>query len=482
MSPKRLSTLDASFLALESACAHMHVGWSSVLAVPDGGDCPRPTLQALRERVAGRLDDLPWCRWRLQRAPLGLSEPRWVEERDFDLAAHVRALAEPDESVSYARFAQLRDALLSEPLDLSRAPWQICLVPRLEDGRVGLLGKIHHSLVDGIAALQIVNLVLDSPPDAKGMASSTSFSTGPAQDVPRWAIDELTHTARAGLGAIRGAVGAASHPYASARTALHGARRLLSAARTDILPRAPDDSALNAPIGTGRTLVGHRISRSDLRAARAGGGTLNEIGLTVAAGALRALATGRGEPPTAALKVMVPVSMRRADEIGPGNRISMVYLALPVERESPGERLEAVRTEMHALKASGRPEGTEMLYALGGLVPAPLRGPVAKALASPRSFNLTISQSPGPRGTIHVLGCEMQEVYSVVPIPEEHSLAIGMLRYRNELFIGCYADPEALPEVHELPALLDAELQALTRRAARPGPNNGNRSQPKPVR
>jgi hypothetical protein len=187
MSPKRLSTLDASFLTLESSVAHMHVGWSSVLAVPDGGDRPRPTIQALRERVAGRLDDLPWCRWRLQRAPLGLSEPRWVEDRGFDLAAHVRALAEPAEPVSYARFGQLRDALLSEPLDLSHAPWQICLVPRLEDGRVGLLGKIHHSLVDGIAALQIVNLVLDSPPDSKGMAS-TSFSTGPEQNAPRWAI------------------------------------------------------------------------------------------------------------------------------------------------------------------------------------------------------------------------------------------------------------------------------------------------------
>jgi diacylglycerol O-acyltransferase / wax synthase len=75
----------------------------------------------------------------------------------------------------------------------------------------------------------------------------------------------------------------------------------------------------------------------------------------------------------------------------------------------------------------------------------------------------------------------MQEVYSVVPIPEGHSLAIGMLRYRNELFIGCYADPEALPEVRELPALLDAELQALGRRASRPG-LNGNRSQPQPAR
>jgi WS/DGAT/MGAT family acyltransferase len=441
----------------------MHVGWSAVLTIPNEHD--RPTLPALRERVGERLDDLGWCRWRLQRAPLGLTEPRWVEDRDFDLTAHVRALAEPDEPVSYARFAQLRDALLSEPLDHSRAPWQICLIPRLENGGVALLGKIHHALVDGIAALQIVNLLLDDPPGSERMPSapfSASGDRGPAG----WAIDELTHTARSSLEAIRAAAAAAAHPYASVRTAVRGARQALSAARVDILPRAPG-SALNTPIGHHRTLVGYRASRSDLRQARAGGGTLNEIGLTLVAGALRTLAMRRGEPPAAPLKAMVPVSMRRPNETGPGNRISMVYVQLPVELDSPVRRLEAVRAQMRALKASGRPEGTEMLYAVGGLLPAPLRSPVVKALASPRIFNLTVSQSPGPRGTIHVLGCEVQEVYSVVPIAERHSLAIGMVRYRNELFIGCYADPEALPEVDQFPALLDAELQALARRAPR---------------
>src|ERR1700759_2208521 len=104
----------------------------------------------------------------------------------------------------------------------------------------------------------------------------------------------------------------------------------------------------------------------------------------------------RGGPPASPLKVMVPVSMRRADETGPGNRISMVYVALPVHLSSPAGRLEAVREQMHALKASGRPEGTEMLYALGGLLPVPLRAPGVRALASPPIFNLTISQSPAP--------------------------------------------------------------------------------------
>jgi diacylglycerol O-acyltransferase / wax synthase len=461
---KRLSSLDGSFLRLESPRAHMHVGWSAVLSVPDNRE--RPALGALRERVASRLDDLGWCRWRLQDAPLGLSEPRWVEDDDFDLRAHVRALAQPDELVSYKRFADLRDDVLSEPLDRSRALWEIYLVPRLTDGRVGLLGKIHHSLVDGIAALQIVSLVMDEPPEAAGQSTAVSQTTG-EQGRGAWAIDELTHTARAGLKTLRTATTAATHPRAAAGSFARQTQRVLSAARSDLLPAAPE-SPLNVPTGARRTLVGYHASRPELREARAGGGTLNEIGLTVVAGALRALTLGRGEPPPSPLKAMVPVSMRRANETGPGNRISMVYVQLPVDLASPAERLEAVRAQMHQLKGSGRPEGTESLYAVGGLLPAPLRSPMVKALASPRLFNLTISQSPGPRGAIHVLGAELQEVYSVVPIAERHSLAIGMVRYRNELFIGCYADPEALPEVDQLPALLGAEVKALARRPTAP--------------
>jgi hypothetical protein len=76
-------------------------------------------------------------------------------------------------------------------------------------------------------------------------------------------------------------------------------------------------------------------------------------------------------------------------------------------------------------------------------------------------FNLTVSQSPAPRDALYMLGCEMQEVYSVVPIADRHALAIGMIRYRRELFFGCYADPDALPEIRELPALLEAEMRRL---------------------
>ncbi|MBA3327324.1 MAG: wax ester/triacylglycerol synthase family O-acyltransferase, partial [Solirubrobacterales bacterium] len=193
-----LSALDGSFLRLESEQAHMHVGWSATFAAP--GDRERPTLQALRDRAAGRLHDVPWCRWLLAGAPLGLSEPRWVDDPDFDLAAHVVALTGPDERVSPERFRALRDAVLSEPLDHSRPLWQILLVPCLQDGRIGMVGKIHHALVDGIAALQIVRLVVDDDRDAAARAPEEwrpERRPGPAG----WALDGLMRTASDGVGA-----------------------------------------------------------------------------------------------------------------------------------------------------------------------------------------------------------------------------------------------------------------------------------------
>ena len=457
---RRLSPLDGSFLRLDSPQAHMHVGWSAVFAAP-GDDDERPTVEGLREKAAGRLHEVPWCRWRLEEAPLGLSEPRWVDDADFDLSAHIVQLTEPGDHVSEATFTALRSTVLSTPLDRSRPLWQIFLVPCLEDGRIGIVGKIHHSLVDGIAALQIVALVVD---DESGAASKPAVRWQPdgRSGSAARALSAMADAAGAGVEAAYAGAAAAVRPETAVRGALRVAGRLLSAARKDVLPRAPD-SVLNVPIGARRTLVGYHASRADLRAARAGvGGTLNDVGLAVVAGALRALALKEdGGPPEAPFKAMVPVSMRGAKEAGSGNRISMVYIQLPVHLESPRDRMEWVKGQTRQLKHTDRPAATQTLYQTAGLLPPPLRSPLTKAMSAPRVFNLTVSQSPAPRGGLHVGGCELQEVYSVVPIAQGHALAIGMVRYRQELFFGCYADPDALPAVDDLPALLEAELHAL---------------------
>jgi WS/DGAT/MGAT family acyltransferase len=451
---KRLSPLDGSLLRLESPQSHMHVGFSGVFAAPAGR--PRPSVEALRERASGRLHEVPWCRWRLDAAPLGLSEPRWIDDAGFDLGFHIEELTRPDECVGAARFEALRSRILSIPLDRSRPLWQIFMIPRLEDGRVAIVGKIHHALVDGIAALQIVNLILDADPDA---ASQPPVPWRPRGRSGRlgWALDAVTRTIADGAGAVRAGAASVANPPATVANAVRGARSVLAAAADELLYPAPP-SALNVTIGARRTLVGYHATRDELKAARRAGGTLNDVGLAAVAGAVRALFE---RPPSEPLKAMVPVSMRLLGDTSAGNQISMITIALPVHLDSAGARLKWVRDQTKRLKQNDRPAGTRNLYRAAGLLPAPLRSPVAKAMATPRQFNLTVSQSPAPRGSLYLLGCELEEVYSVVPIAQGHSLAIGMVRYRQELFFGCYADPDALPEVHRLPARIAAELQEL---------------------
>jgi diacylglycerol O-acyltransferase / wax synthase len=94
-------------------------------------------VEALRERAAGRLHEVPWCRWRLDPAPLGLSEPRWIDDVQFDLRAHIVALTQPEDRVSHASFDALRSTVLSAPLDRSRPLWQIFLVPSSRTGGSG---------------------------------------------------------------------------------------------------------------------------------------------------------------------------------------------------------------------------------------------------------------------------------------------------------------------------------------------------------
>ena len=461
---RRLSPLDGSFLRLDSPRSPMHVGFSAVFAAPSRGS--RPSVAALRERAAGRLHEVPWCRWRLERAPLGLSEPRWVDDAQFDLGAHIVALTQPEVPVSYAGFEALRSEVLSAPLDRSRPLWQISLVPRLEDGRVGMVGKIHHALVDGLAALQIVNLILDPEPDVASQAAVQWQPRGRSGGVG-WALDAVRRTVADGGGALRAGASMATHPPATVAGVVGGARRVLGVAAEEVFSPAPP-SALNLPIGPRRTLVGYHAGRDELRAARRGGGTLNDVGLAAVAGAVRALLSRDGDrPPPEPLKAMVPVSMRRVGDTAAGNQIAMITIALPVHLEVAGERLSWVREQTRRLKQTDRPEGTQKLYRALALLPAPLRSPAAKAMATPRQFNLTVSQSPAPRGSLYLLGCELEEVYSVVPIVQGHALAIGMVRYRQELFFGCYADPDALPEVHRLPALIEAELRDLGRVAPR---------------
>jgi hypothetical protein len=159
---------------------------------------------------------------------------------------------------------------------------------------------------------------------------------------------------------------------------------------------------------------------------------------------------------------MVPVSTRREGERDAGgNRITFCFLRLPLSEEHPLERLGRVRQETAAMKRSGKIAGSELLLrSLEGL-PGPLKTRAAKLAASPRLYNLTVSNVPGPPVPLFAAGAQVTSVFPVIPLSDGHALSIGVLSYHGSMHFTAYADPVTLPEARELPTLLSVALVEL---------------------
>ena len=456
---ERLSAIDGSFLRVETGSAHMHVAWSATFRVAP--DRPRPTLARLRRHIGGRLERVPRFRRRLGYPLPGLGEPFWIDDRDFDVARHVLALGTSGYELDDARFALLCDSFLSVPLRRDRPLWEIRLAPRLQGERCGLVAKIHHALVDGRSAVEVAQLLFDAEPEPGVSALPVRWRPDPAPGSVRLGAEAVASGAEETLRAARGAARLAGEPASAARRIAGTLRRAALTTSEDLLRPAPS-SMLNARIGPRRTLVRHALELDRIRAVRAvAGGTVNDVCLALAAGALRELTLARGEEPRP-LKAMVPVNVRGGDEAEAlGNRISFAFVSLPLDVERGRTRLARIRHATEAFKREGRPAGAEAVLGALALLPDAVRGAAARAVASPRVYNLTISNVPGPDVPLYMLGAELIEAHPVVPIAEGHALAIGIFGYRGRLHLGLYADPEAFPQVESLPAALDAALQDL---------------------
>jgi diacylglycerol O-acyltransferase len=459
----RLTSLDASFLHLETERAHMHVAWKGRFEPRPGR--PPITLARVRAQVAARLDGAPRFRRRLAFPPGGFGAPVWVDAEAFDLRRHVVALSGANEALTRAEFDRRADVALSRGLDRSHPLWEIHLAPRLADGSVGLVMKIHHSMVDGKSALAVALLLLDLDPEApEPPAPAEAWAGDPPPGPTRLAVGALVDSGREPLRALGRAARAAGSPPRLAGTL----RRAALAVGEDVARAAPS-SFLNPAIGPRRTLLGHTVEVERLLAVkRAHGCSLNDVALAVVAGALRQLALLRRVAP-APLKVMVPVSRRAAgEEATMGNRIAVVFITLPVHRRDPLARLAAIREETEAFKGTGRAAGGEALIQGLGLLPAPLQAPVARYAASPRMYNLVVSNVPGPRMPVYLLGAECVEVVPAIPLSEGHALSVGVFSLRDRVCFGAYADPDALPQARELPAALSTATLELSATAAQP--------------
>ena len=458
MPPERLSALDASFLAVEGPSAHMHVGWAATFAPPADG--PRPDFDTLFAHIAGRLGRAPRFRQRIAPDALGLNAPLWIDAEDFDPADHIHRSAAED-------LPQLADAVLSEPLRRDRPLWEFWIADRLRDGRIGLVGKAHHCMVDGLAAVELGSLLLDADPHAGSAEDDADWLPAPAPHALELLARGAWDRTREQLGLLRYPLAVARSPMALPALGLRTARALAGA----VLPVAPS-SRLNEPGSPDRHLATARRPLDELRAIRtAHKVTVNDVLLAAVAGALRRHAHRAEERPRD-LKAMVPVNVR--DDAGGelGNRITFMFVELPASVPDPFVRLRLIGDATRSRKESGVPEDADTALKALAYAPRQVQKAAAHALASPRVYNLVVSNIPGPRVAMYMAGCRLHEAYPVVPLSARHALSVGMTTIGDHACFGLYADPETLPDSDALARDLDAALDELRATIDEPWPTS----------
>ncbi len=452
MSRARLSALDAAFLSLESEHAPMHVGWAAQFDPPAGGLRP-PSLEQIRAHIASRLGRAPRYRQRLAHVPLGLGDPVWIDDGSFDICDHVLRAGHND-------FERLVDEVLSAPLRHGRPLWELWIAHDLAGGRIGVVGKAHHCLVDGLGAIELMALLLD-----------TEAAPAPAADDNGDAAEAWTARAvPSALSLTRDAVGrqvdeawqVAQLPLRVARDPRRAAGQIWQAARAVAHAAAPvaPASRLNGAMTAMRHLATHSRPMDDLKVIkRRFDTTVNDILLTACAGALR------GFGASGAVKAMVPVSIE-APGVEWGNRIAFLFLHLPCDEKDPVWRLRDIHVAMRRRKLHRVPEGADTVLNALAFAPRPIRRVASKVIASPQLSNLTISNIPGPQFPVYLMGCEARQAFPVVPLTDHHGLSIGMTTIHERACFGVYAQADLAPDADAIATQIGAEIDALLERAA----------------
>jgi diacylglycerol O-acyltransferase len=450
--PDRLTGLDTSFLALEDAGAHMHVG-SCLLFEGEA-----PSYDDFVAKLDSRLHLVPRYRQKLAFPPLTQARPVWIDDPHFNPGYHVRHTALP-EPASLEQLRNLAGRVLAQRLDRTKPLWEIWLVDRVEGGRFAMVTKTHHCLVDGVSGVDIATVLFDAaaePPEPP--EPPPAWFPKPEPSSATLMADALAEGASAPLDLARLAADALAHPERAAAELGKAAYGIGSMLRAGLQGAPP--SPYNVPIGPHRRFAWADGDLAHFKAIKnALGGTVNDAVLTVVTGALRThmLANGH-EVEGVELKAMVPVSVRAEAERGAlGNRVTSMFAPLPIYASDPVERFAIVHEAMKDLKESGQAVGAELLTQLTGFAPPTVLSQASRLQAQQRAFNLVVTNVPGPQFPLYMLGRRLLRIYPQVPLVRNTALGIAIMSYDGTLDFGLLGDYDALPDLDDLAgALRDA--------------------------
>ncbi len=465
----RLTPIDASFLHQEGPHSHMHVGG---LTIAEG---PPPAMDEFLEQIRERLHLVPRYRHKLASTALDSGRPVWVDDPNFSLEYHVRHTALPTPG-TWVQLQSLAARIFSQQLDRSKPLWEMWLIEGLKDDRFALITKTHHSLIDGIAGVDLATVLFDlsrEPPPIKhsGRAWQPHSEPGTVELVAAGVRGAL----RTAFALAEGAVDAITHPDHALARAREGAEGIGEIIWAGLNP-APE-TPLNVHIGPHRRFLGIGDSLDDFKTVKnAFGGTVNDVVLAVVAGALRSFLISRGgRTEGLELRALVPVSVRTEGEHHQmGNRIVVMRGPLPVYIADPVQRLRFVSHAMDGLKESKQALGAEVIAGAQNFAPPTILAQASRLNFSTRLYNLIVTNVPGPQFPLYVLGREILEAYPVAFLPENHALAIAIMSYNGQMNFGLLGDFDAVPDIDLIGKGIEDELATLVALAREPVPAASN--------
>ena len=457
----RLTALDTAFLDLETPSIHMHVGSVGIfeagpLAREDGGI----DFESICELSEAALRKIPRFRQKLARAPL-TGHPMWVDDARFNLLYHLRHTSLPvpgDER----HLKRLVGRIMSQKLDPTKPMWEMWFVEGLEQGHLAVVSKVHHCLIDGISGVDVLAAFMGADPDYRAAPSEHRWIPRPAPSRLGMVGREMTRRAGLPVQLMRRASAAAQKPRSSADAVARVASGFAESLGASLKPAS--ETPFNVPIGPHRRFDWTSFDLAAVREVKLKmGGTVNDVVLSCVAGAVRAHLKTHGTPIDAIdFRAFVPVSTRSEEERGTlGNRVSFLVAPLPVDESDPRRRLEQVVERTRKLKSSDQVRGAEVFEEFSNWTSTALITGLSRLAASRRSYNLVVTNVPGPPTPVYLAGARMLALYPLVPLFENQGLGIALFSYNDRLHWGFNADWDAVPDLHEFVLAVNHEFETL---------------------
>ncbi|MCP4040288.1 MAG: wax ester/triacylglycerol synthase family O-acyltransferase, partial [bacterium] len=423
---ERLSVLDASMLSLEDRDCHMHIGSVATFeAGPLWKEEGGLEIDTIRESVLARLHKIPRYRQRVEYTPIE-HDPIWVDDTNFNISYHGRHTALPL-GAGDRELKRLTGRILSQALDRGKPLWEMWFIEGLEDDRFALITKIHHAMVDGIAGVEVMHHLLSDHPNTPVEPAHPWI----AKPHPRDRDLLVSSLLRRPLALLRDARHALADPQRTldfARDAIAGTRQIV---RTNM--SSASETPFNERVGPHRRFDWTKTPLDDVREIKQClGGTVNDVVLAVVAGAVGTFLESRNISLDGLdFRVAVPVSTRKADQQGEsaGNRTSMMPTPLPIAERNPVARLQRVIETTRGLKDSKLTLVPDVLEKVCEWTFPALFAEFARFGSSARSFNIVVTNVPGPPSAVFLHGARQLSMYPAVPFFSEQSLAIGILSY-----------------------------------------------------